>query len=103
VAPAPVAPPKPVARPKAPILSPAELLLKADDIRAPGKNFVMEMTITSKKGKKEKVNKTITRIREAVKSLVVYTYPPTQKGQAWNEKSNKNISNATIVRTGFKC
>jgi hypothetical protein len=81
VAPAPVAPPKPVARPKAPILSPAELLLKADDIRAPGKNFVMEMTITSKKGKKEKVNKTITRIREAVKSLVVYTYPPTQKGQ----------------------
>jgi hypothetical protein len=86
--PKPVAPPKPVARPepKALTLSPAELLLKADDIRAPGDNFVMEMTITSKKGKEEKVNKTITRVREA-----------------WNEKSNKNISNATIVRTGFKC
>ncbi len=70
-----------IAVPEAAALSPAELLEKADLIRAPGKSFVQDVTITSKKGEKEKVNKMSIRVKNFSKSLVIYRYPPSQKGR----------------------
>lgn len=64
-----------------PVLAPQEILKKADEIRAPGKNFVQEVKITFKKGKKETVNKMSIRVKEFHKSLVIYKYPPAEKGR----------------------
>lgn len=62
-------------------LTPQEILKKADQVRAPGKNFTFDMTITFKKGDKETVNKLSARVKDFKKSVVVYTYPPSQKGR----------------------
>ncbi len=85
--PAPVAVPAvPAPKPTAPVVSgekltPKQLLRKADDLRAPGKNFVQDLKITFKKGDKESVNMTSVRVKNFKKSLVIYRYPPTQKGR----------------------
>lgn len=77
-------PKAPEASPKAALskLTPEELLTKADEVRAPGKNFVMDVKVTlRKKGGSETSNRLITRVREYTKSLAIYKEPPTQKDQ----------------------
>ena len=78
-----------VAVPEAAVKAPSDLtklsaqktLEKVDEVRAPNQNFVVDMTITSKKGDKETVNKVSVRVRDFRKSLVLYKYPLSQKGR----------------------
>jgi len=69
---------------KAPLsatLSPAELLRKADEIRAPGQSFVQEIKVTFRKGDNETTNTLVTRVKDFTKSLAIYQDPPSQKGR----------------------
>ena len=75
------APKAPEAAPKVSKLTPQELLIKADEIRAPGKNFVMDVKVISKKGNTETSNRLVTRVKGYTKSLAIYKEPPTQKDQ----------------------
>ncbi len=71
----------PEAAPKVGKLRPEELLTKADEIRAPGKNFVQDVRVTLKKGNTETSNRLITRVKGYTKSLAIFKEPPTQKDQ----------------------
>jgi len=83
--PAPKAPepvPKPLeVTPKVGKLTPEELLIKADEVRAPGKNFVQDVRVTLKKGNTETSNRLVTRVKGYTKSLAIFKEPPTQKDQ----------------------
>ncbi len=69
------------APPKPSKLTPEELLIKADEIRAPGKNFVIDTKVTFKKGTSETSSRLVTRVKGYTKSLAIYKEPSSQKGQ----------------------
>jgi hypothetical protein len=75
------APKAPEAAPKASKLTPQELLIKADDLRAPGKNFVTDIKVTFKKGNTETSSRLVTRVKGFTKSLAIYKEPASQKDQ----------------------
>jgi outer membrane lipoprotein-sorting protein len=76
------APKPPEAAPKVGKLTPEELLIKADEIRAPGQNFVQDVRVTLKKGNTEAAsNRLVTRVKGYTKSLAIFKEPPTQKDQ----------------------
>lgn len=62
-------------------MSAQDLLMKADEIRAPGKSFVQDVRVTFKKGSTETVNRLATRVRGFTKSLAIYKEPASQKDQ----------------------
>jgi outer membrane lipoprotein-sorting protein len=77
-----VAPKAPEVAPKASKLTPQELLIKADEIRAPGQNFVQDVRVILKKGNTETAsNRLVTRVKGHTRSLAIFKEPPTQKGQ----------------------
>jgi outer membrane lipoprotein-sorting protein len=76
------APKAPEPAPKVGKLTPEELLIKADEIRAPGQNFVQDVRVTLKKGNTETAsNRLFTRVKGHTKSLAIFKEPPTQKDQ----------------------
>jgi outer membrane lipoprotein-sorting protein len=75
------APKPPEAAPKVGRLTPEELLIKADEIRAPGKNFVQDIRVILKKGNTQTSNRLVTRVKGYTKSLAIFKEPPTQKDQ----------------------
>ena len=76
------APKPPEAAPKVGKLTPEELLIKADEIRAPGQNFVQDVRVILKKGNTETAsNRLVTRVKGHTRSLAIFKEPPTQKGQ----------------------
>ena len=76
------APKAPEPAPKVGKLTPEELLMKADEIRAPGQNFVQDVRVILKKGNTETAsNRLVTRVKGHTKSLAIFKEPPTQKDQ----------------------
>ena len=62
-------------------MTPQKILEEIDLVKAPNQNFAVDMTITFKSGNNESVNEVSLRVRDFSKSLVIYKYPPTQKGR----------------------
>ncbi len=63
-------------------LTPAEILKRVDEIRAPGDTFTFDLKLTYKKeGKEDIIQKFTVRVKDADKSLVKFTYPAENKGR----------------------
>ncbi|MDI6704514.1 MAG: outer membrane lipoprotein-sorting protein [bacterium] len=62
-------------------LTPAKILERIDQIRAPGDTFVFDLKITYKKEKEDIIQKFTVRVKDADKSLVKFTYPEANKGR----------------------
>lgn len=62
-------------------LTPQEILVKVDEIRAPANTFIFNLKVTVNKAQEESETEFSVRVKDAKKSLVVFKSPPSNKGR----------------------